>query len=68
MTNIKRKHNRIHKHMTSVLKYAVLVISASITATLEAETDPKQSQVQKLSKAQLECLSKTKHFIKDACL
>ena len=42
--------------MTSILKYAVLVISVTITATLQAETDPKQSQVQKLPKAQIECL------------
>ena len=43
--------------MTSILKYAVLVLSLSLTATLHAETDPKQPQVQKLSKAQIECLS-----------
>ena len=42
--------------MTSILKYAVLVLSLSLTATLQAETNPKQSQVQKLSKAQIECL------------
>ena len=56
MTNIKRIHNRIHKHMTSILKYAVLALSLTLSATLQAETDPKQSQVQKLSKAQIECL------------
>ena len=43
--------------MTSILKYAVLALSLSLTATLQAETDPKQPQVQKLSKAQIECLS-----------
>ena len=53
MTNIKR----INKHMTSILKCAVLALSATLTATLQAETNPKQSQVQKLSKAQIECLS-----------
>ena len=42
--------------MTSILKYAVLVLSVTLTATLQAETDPKQSQVQKLSKSQIECL------------
>ena len=42
--------------MTSILKYAVLVLSVTLTATLQAETNPKQSQVQKLSKAQIECL------------
>lgn len=31
---------------------------SSITATLQAETNPKQSQTQTLSKAQLECLSR----------
>ena len=54
MTNIKRTHNR----MTSILKCAVLVLSVTLTATLQAETDPKQSQAQKLSKAQVECLSR----------
>ncbi len=58
MTNIKRIHNRVHKHMTSILKCAVLALSVTLTATLQAETNPKQSQVQKLSKAQIECLSK----------
>ena len=53
MTYIKRTH----KHITSILKCAVIVISLSLTATLQAETDPKQSQAQKLSKAQIECLS-----------
>ena len=42
--------------MTSILKYAVLALSVTLTATLQAETDPKQSQLQKLSKAQIECL------------
>ena len=46
----------MHKHMTSILKCAVLVLSVTLTATLQAETNPKQSQVQKLSKAQIECL------------
>lgn len=43
--------------MTSILKYAVLVLSVTLTATLQAETDPKQSHAQNLSKAQIECLS-----------
>ena len=42
--------------MTSVLKCAVLVLSVTLTATLQAETNPKQSQVQKLSNKQIECL------------
>lgn len=44
-------------HLTTILKYAVLALSVTLTATLQAETDPKQSQTQKLSKAQIECLS-----------
>ena len=42
--------------MTSILKYAVLVLSVTLTATLQAETNPKQPQAQTLSKAQIECL------------
>ena len=57
MTYIKRIHTCLTAHMTSILKYAVLVLSLSLTATLQAETDPKQSKVHKLSKAQIECLS-----------
>ena len=52
MTYIKR----IHKHTTNILKYAVLALSVTLTATLQAETDPKQSQVQKLSNKQIQCL------------
>ena len=44
--------------MTSILKYAVLVLSLSLTATLQAKSINDSSQVQKLSKAQIECLSK----------
>ena len=55
-------HNRIHKHMTSILKCAVLVLSVTLTTTLQAETNPKQSQVQKLSKAQIECLVRNAYF------
>ena len=40
----------------------VLALSASITATLQAESDPKQSEMQNLSKQQLECLSKAAYF------
>ena len=42
--------------MTSILKYAVLTLSVTLTATLHAKTNPKQSHAQKLSKAQIECL------------
>ena len=38
MTNIKRIYKRTHKHMTSILKYAVLVLSLSLTATLQAKS------------------------------
>ncbi len=46
------------KNLTrSISLCAVLTLSSSITATLQAETNPKQFQTQTLSKAQLECLS-----------
>lgn len=56
MTYIKRIHKHMTTHLTTILKCAVIVLSLSLTATLQAETNPKQSQVQKLSKAQIECL------------
>ena len=40
----------------------VMALSASITATLQAETNPKQSQTQTLSKEQIECLSLNAYF------
>ena len=40
----------------------VFVLSASITATLEAKSNTKQYQEQNISKAQLECLSKAAYF------
>lgn len=40
----------------------VFVLSASITATLQAESNPKQSEMQTLSNQQLECLSKAAYF------
>ena len=52
MTYIKR----IHKHTASILKYAVLALSLSLATTLQAETNPKQSQAQKLSNNQIQCL------------
>ena len=42
--------------MTSILKCAVIVLSLSLTATLQAKSINDSSQVQKLSKAQIECL------------
>ena len=52
MTNIKR----IHKHLNSILKCAVLAFSVTLTATLQAKSINDSSQAQKLSKAQIECL------------
>ena len=43
--------------MTSILKCAVIVLSLSLSATLQAKSYPKQSEMQNLSKQQLECLS-----------
>ncbi len=42
--------------MTSILKYAVLAISVTLTATLHANSINDSYQAQKLSKAQIECL------------
>ena len=42
--------------MTSILKCAVIVLSVTLTATLQAKSINDSSQVQKLSKAQIECL------------
>ena len=43
--------------MANILKYAVLALSLSIAATLQAKSINDSSQVQKLSKSQIECLS-----------
>ena len=48
--------------MTSVLKYAVLVLSVTLTATLHAKSINDSSHAQKLSKAQIECLIKNAYF------
>lgn len=48
--------------MTSMLKYAVLVLSVTLTATLQAKSINDSSQVQKLSKAQIECLVRNAYF------
>ena len=48
--------------MTSTLKYAVLVLSLSLTATLHAKSINDSSQVQKLSKSQIECLVRNAYF------
>ncbi len=48
--------------MTSILKYAVLVLSVTLTTTLQAKSINDSSQVQKLSKAQIECLVRNAYF------
>ena len=48
--------------MTSILKYAVLVLSVTLTATLQAKSINDSSQVQKLSNKQIECLIKNAYF------
>ena len=48
--------------MTSILKYAVLALSLTLSATLHAKSINDSSQVQKLSKSQIECLSKAAYF------
>lgn len=52
---ILKKLRKLSKVLAICLVFGSL---SSITATLQAETNPKQSQTQTLSKAQLECLSK----------
>ena len=42
--------------MTSILKCAVIVLSLSLTATLQAKSINDSSQVQKLSNKQIQCL------------
>ena len=58
MTNIKRTHNR----MTSALKYAVLALSVTLTATLQAKSINDSSHAQKLSNKQIECLVLNAYF------
>ena len=49
-------------HLTTILKCAVLVLSLALTATLQAKSINDSSQVQKLSKSQIECLIKNAYF------
>ena len=48
----------------------VIALSASFSATLQAETNPKQSQTQTLSKEQIRCLATNTYMevILDKCL
>ena len=62
MTYIKRIHTCLSAHTASILKYAVLAISVTLTATLQAETNPKQSHAQNLSNKQIECLVLNAYF------
>ncbi len=48
--------------MTSILKYAVLALSVTLTATLQAKSINDSSHAQKLSKSQIECLIKNAYF------
>lgn len=45
-------------HLTTILKCAVIVLSLSLAATLQAKSINDSSQTQKLSNKQIECLSK----------
>ena len=49
-------------HLTTILKYAVLALSLTLSATLQAKSINESSQVQNLSKSQIECLSKAAYF------
>ena len=55
MTNIKRIHTCLSAHTTSILKYAVIVLSVTLTATLHAGSYD-STQAQKLSNKQIQCL------------
>ena len=56
MTYIKRIHTCLSAYTASILKYAVLALSVTLTATLQAKSINDSSQAQKLSKSQIECL------------
>jgi len=53
LTNIKR----IQNYTRTLSICLVFGVSATFTATLQAETNPKQSQTQTLSNRQIECLA-----------
>ena len=48
--------------MTSILKCAVIVLSVTLTATLQAKSINDSSQAQKLSKSQFDCLVRNAYF------
>ena len=62
MTYIKRIHTCLTAHMTSILKYVVLALSVTLTATLQAKSINDSPQVQKLSSKQIECLVLNAYF------
>ena len=62
MTNIKRIHTCLSAHTASILKYAVLAISVTLTATLQANSINDSSHAQKLSNKQIECLVLNAYF------
>ena len=49
-------------HLTTILKYAVLVLSVTLTTTLQAKSINDSSPTQKLSNKQIECLIKNAYF------
>jgi len=53
---------QIHKHLTTAIKCAVIALSLSLVATLQAKGINDSSQTQTLSKRQIECLSKAAYF------
>ena len=56
---ILKKLSKLSKVLAICLVFGSL---SSVTATLQAETNPKQSQAQKLSNKQIECLIKNAYF------
>ena len=62
MTYIKRIHTCLSAHTASILKYAVLALSVTLTATLQANSINDSSHAQKLSKSQIECLVLNAYF------
>ena len=55
-------HKHTTTHLTTILKYAVLALSVTLTATLQAKSINDSSQVEKLSKSQIECLVRNAYF------
>lgn len=62
MTNIKRIHTCLSAHTANILKYAVIVLSVTLTATLQAKSINDSSHTQTLSNKQIECLVLNAYF------